>query len=118
MLGAASSSRGVRRWHSPADKLLLRVIHIIKRTDTNHLLHQHARFEWRRAPHMVKLTLIARVSDGLPLAEGLDSDKDHELGSFKRQAKVRAAVARTRIADEPVGKLALPATRWLAHRPT
>ena len=37
---------------------------------------------------MVKLTLIARVSDGLPLAEGLDSDKDHELANFKQQAKV------------------------------
>ena len=37
---------------------------------------------------MVKLTLIARVSDGLPLAEGLDSDKDHELDSYKQQAKV------------------------------
>ena len=28
---------------------------------------------------MVKLTLIARVIDGLPLAEGLDSDKDSEV---------------------------------------
>lgn len=42
---------------------------------------------------MVKLTLIARVSDGLPLAEGLDSDKDHELANFKQQAKVGADVA-------------------------
>ena len=38
---------------------------------------------------MVRLTLIARVSDGLPLAEGLDSDKDHELDGYKQQAKVR-----------------------------
>lgn len=36
---------------------------------------------------MVKLTLIARVSDGLPLAEGLENDKDHELANFKQQAK-------------------------------
>lgn len=36
---------------------------------------------------MVKLTLISRVSDGLPLAEGLDSDKDHQLDKFKQQAK-------------------------------
>lgn len=40
---------------------------------------------------MVKLTLIARVSDGLPLAEGLDNDKDHELSNFKQQAKVGVA---------------------------
>lgn len=37
---------------------------------------------------MVKLTLIARVADGLPLAEGLDTDKSHELDQFKQQAKV------------------------------
>ena len=36
---------------------------------------------------MVKLTLIARVSDGLPLAEGLDSDKEQSLESYKQQAK-------------------------------
>lgn len=38
---------------------------------------------------MVKLTLIARVRDGLPLAEGLDTDKEHEMYSYKSQAKVR-----------------------------
>jgi vesicle transport protein SEC22 len=38
---------------------------------------------------MVRLTLIARVRDGLPLAEGLDSDKDHDLDKYKQQAKVR-----------------------------
>ena len=37
---------------------------------------------------MVKMTLIARVADGLPLAEGLDTDKSHELDQFKQQAKV------------------------------
>lgn len=36
---------------------------------------------------MVKLTLIARVNDGLPLAEGLDTDKDHDLEYYKQQAK-------------------------------
>lgn len=41
-----------------------------------------------RAPTMVKLTMIARLSDGLPLAEGLDSDKDQrELEQYKQQAK-------------------------------
>lgn len=37
---------------------------------------------------MVRLTLIARVADGLPLAEGLDSDKEHDLDMYKSQAKV------------------------------
>ncbi len=37
---------------------------------------------------MVRLTLIARVQDGLPLAEGLDSEKDAEIDSYKTQAKV------------------------------
>ncbi|KAK9843547.1 hypothetical protein WJX81_008182 [Elliptochloris bilobata] len=36
---------------------------------------------------MVRLTLITRVRDGLPLAEGLDSDKDHDLDKYKQQAK-------------------------------
>jgi hypothetical protein len=37
---------------------------------------------------MVRLTLIARVHDGLPLAEGLDGEKDRELDNHKLQAKV------------------------------
>ncbi|KAG2483484.1 hypothetical protein HYH03_017666 [Edaphochlamys debaryana] len=36
---------------------------------------------------MVRLTLIARVHDGLPLAEGLDSEKDAEIDAYKSQAK-------------------------------
>jgi vesicle transport protein SEC22 len=36
---------------------------------------------------MVRLTLIARLSDGLPLAEGLDADKSPELEQAKAQAK-------------------------------
>ncbi|GIL73937.1 hypothetical protein Vretimale_5117 [Volvox reticuliferus] len=36
---------------------------------------------------MVRLTLIARVQDGLPLAEGLDSEKDGEIDAYKSQAK-------------------------------
>lgn len=36
---------------------------------------------------MVRLTLIARVRDGLPLAEGLDADKEHEMYAYKSQAK-------------------------------
>jgi vesicle transport protein SEC22 len=41
---------------------------------------------------MVRLTLIARQRDGLPLAEGLDNDKDPDLTSSKQQAKVRIMV--------------------------
>ncbi|KAL4458104.1 hypothetical protein ABPG75_012969 [Micractinium tetrahymenae] len=36
---------------------------------------------------MVRLTLIARTRDGLPLAEGLDADKEHEMYAYKSQAK-------------------------------
>lgn len=36
---------------------------------------------------MVRLTLIARSRDGLPLAEGLDADKEHEMYAYKSQAK-------------------------------
>lgn len=39
---------------------------------------------------MVRLTLIARVHDGLPLAEGLDGEKDRELETYKHQAKVNS----------------------------
>lgn len=35
----------------------------------------------------MKITLIARARDGLPLAEGLDTDKEHEMYSYKSQAK-------------------------------
>jgi vesicle transport protein SEC22 len=38
---------------------------------------------------MVKLTLIARVVDGLPLAEGLETEKSADLDAYKQQAKVR-----------------------------
>ena len=36
---------------------------------------------------MVKLTMLARVADGLPLAEGLDSDRQQDLEHSKQQAK-------------------------------
>ena len=35
----------------------------------------------------MKVTLIARVSDGLPLAEGLETEKGGELEGYKQQAK-------------------------------
>lgn len=40
---------------------------------------------------MVRLTILARLSDGLPLAEGVESDKElgTEIESLKPQAKVR-----------------------------
>ena len=37
--------------------------------------------------NMVKLTMLARVADGLPLAEGLDSDRQQDLEQYKQQAK-------------------------------
>ena len=37
---------------------------------------------------MVRLTLIARKHDGLPLSEGLDSDNHHDMEPYKQQAKV------------------------------
>lgn len=57
---------------------------------------------------MVRLTLLARVRDGLPLAEGLDADKEHEMYSYKSQAKVgvaahSAAVAAGRLACTAYG---------------
>ena len=36
---------------------------------------------------MVRLTLLARITDGLPLAEGLEDDQNHDLLQFKQQAK-------------------------------
>ena len=41
---------------------------------------------------MVRLTLIARKADGLPLAEGLDNNKEHDLDQYKQQAKVCSPV--------------------------
>ena len=49
---------------------------------------------------MVRLTLIARVHDGLPLAEGLDGDKDRDLETYKHQAKVCTA-AEPRTSEGP-----------------
>nr|GFA36793.1 25.3 kDa vesicle transport protein [Tanacetum cinerariifolium] len=34
---------------------------------------------------MVKLTMIARVTDGLPLAEGLDDGRDMQDADFYKQ---------------------------------
>ena len=41
---------------------------------------------------MVRLTLISRVHDGLPLAEGLDNEKDRDLDQYKLQAKVQPSL--------------------------
>ena len=35
----------------------------------------------------MKLTMLARVADGLPLAEGLDSERQQDLEQYKQQAK-------------------------------
>ena len=37
---------------------------------------------------MAKMTLLSRVSDGLPLAASMEDEKDHrELDAYKTQAK-------------------------------
>jgi hypothetical protein len=53
----------------------------------------------------VRLTLIARVSDGLPLAEGLDKDEDKDMRQhdYKGQAKVRAGLCVVAGACVPAG---------------
>lgn len=42
---------------------------------------------------MVRLTLVTRVADGLPLCESLDADASGEVEAYKQQAKVRRAAA-------------------------
>lgn len=37
---------------------------------------------------MVRLTLIVRKHDGLPLSEGLDGDGHGDMEHYKQQAKV------------------------------
>ena len=41
---------------------------------------------------MVRLTLIVRKHDGLPLSEGLDGDGHGDMEHYKQQAKVPFAV--------------------------
>uniref|UniRef100_A0A383V4V3 Longin domain-containing protein n=1 Tax=Tetradesmus obliquus TaxID=3088 RepID=A0A383V4V3_TETOB len=43
---------------------------------------------------MVRLTMIARVSDGLPLAEGLDRDEDPELRQYDYKSQAKAIFKR------------------------
>lgn len=45
----------------------------------------------RAASTMVKLTMIVRLSDGLPLCEGLELDKIANMEMYKQQAKVSAS---------------------------
>ena len=66
---------------------------------------------------MVRLTLIARVRDGLPLAEGLDSDKDHDLDKYKQQAKVRRHGVPGAQGEPCVAPRALTGCRLPADRP-
>lgn len=66
---------------------------------------------------MVRLTLIARVHDGLPLAEGLDGEKDRDLDNYKLQAKVGAS-ARAYANRHTVLMVTASAehcTRWGSH---
>jgi vesicle transport protein SEC22 len=68
---------------------------------------------------MVKLTLIHRVRDGLPLAEGLDTDKDHEMYSYKSQAKVgRSSKIGRRDSKQPANSFFHTTTRLLPPPPS
>ena len=42
---------------------------------------------------MVKLTMIARVLDGVPLAEGLDTDASLDLEYYKQRRKERSKIS-------------------------
>ena len=44
-----------------------------------------------RCAAMVKLTMIVRLFDGLPLCESLELDKIANLEMYKQQAKVSAS---------------------------
>merc|ERR1711934_350383 len=56
----------------------------------------------RAASTMVKLTMIVRLSDGLPLCEGLELDKIANMEMYKQQAKsVIKSLAQTRTAAVP-----------------
>ena len=64
---------------------------------------------------MVRLTLIARVTDGLPLAEGLESDKSSDVEQYKQQAKVRASCRHCLLCSENHPLKETPAS--LGNRP-
>ena len=58
-----------------------------KRRERERLSSNHQTLTTTTTTKMVKLTMIARVLDGLPLAEGLDTDATLDLEYYKQQAK-------------------------------
>ena len=48
---------------------------------------------------MVKLTMIVRLRDGLPLCEGLELDKVANMETYKQQAKVSEVLLRLLVGD-------------------
>ncbi|CAL9168256.1 unnamed protein product, partial [Musa hybrid cultivar] len=71
--------------NSPANSEAARMFSENKR-EYNRRVREIFLFVWVK---MVKLTMIARVTDGLPLAEGLDDGRDQKDADFyKQQAKL------------------------------
>lgn len=65
---------------------------------------------------MVKLTLIARVRDGLPLAEGLDNDRESELFAYKSQAKaIFKKIASSYPSTKPAPRVSIDAGKYVFH---
>ena len=70
---------------------------------------------------MVRLTLVTRVADGLPLCESLDADASGEVEAYKQQAKVsRRGLRRRRggagAARAPQGAAGAPPPATAARR--
>ena len=67
-------------------------------------------------PVMVKLTLIARVRDGLPLAEGLDNDRESELFQYKSQAKaIFKKIAGNYPSTKPPPRVSIDSGKFVFH---
>jgi len=64
---------------------------------------------------MVRLTLIARQHDGLPLAEGLDTDRDPEIDEYKGQAKALFKRFAAQPASQTQPRMSLESGRFLFH---
>eukprot|EP00798_Chlamydomonas_sp_ICE-L_P020407 gene20407-27187_t len=64
---------------------------------------------------MPRLTLIARVTDGLPLAEGLDSEKDPEIDQHKAQAKSLFKKFATQPHPHRSERMSLDSGRFMFH---
>ena len=62
---------------------------------------------------MVKLTMIVRLADGLPLCESLEMDKIANMEMYKQQAKVRRSEIPPSIPRVLPPSLSLPPSQQL-----